>query len=204
MKVVAAVEFTGAADVHIPLTVPFVRPEGAHLSRSLLAMLLSVNDGLVSFAGAASESGVGEPGIIPYCRDQFVSSQDWNLSELVVQGEPLTRRSGACLVVTSKGLLSLQWLDPSVLFVQFIPNGMAAVASASDLWKSAMSVFYPKRKENGYLPRAICARKCMGQVHRPILPVHGERDRLVVHRPRSGPNTVTPDYIASPFIPPSP
>ncbi len=73
MNVVAAVEFTGAADVHIPLKMPFVLPEGAQLRTSLLGMLLNVNDGPVSFAGAASESGVGEPGIISYCRDQFVT-----------------------------------------------------------------------------------------------------------------------------------
>ena len=89
MNVVAAVDpFTGVADVHIPLTVPFVLPEDAQLSTSPSGTLLNVNEGPVSFTGTASESDVGEPGIISYCRDQFMSSQDWDVLESIVQEEP--------------------------------------------------------------------------------------------------------------------
>lgn len=152
VNVVAVVELARVADVHIPLKVPFVLPEGAQLSTSLLGTLLNVNDGPVSLAGATSDPGAGEPGAISYCRDQSVSSQDWSFSALTVQDEPAARRSETCLVVTPRGLLSLQWLDPSVLIVQFMPSGMAVVASPSDLSTSAVSVFYPKRKKSCTYP----------------------------------------------------
>src|SRR3569833_953301 len=70
VNVVAAVDpFTGVADVHIPLTVPFVLPEDAQLSTSPSGTLLNVNEGPVTKTKTTTETDDKEPRNKTYCRD---------------------------------------------------------------------------------------------------------------------------------------